>query len=85
MSHIEETPITGRKRFISLKQKQMDSIYEFRFREMKEIYKIHILPSNDKNVDKVMKIALKLIQSNNDFEQIQDKDWTISLINYPNV
>ncbi len=28
-----------------------------------------------------MKITLILIQSNNDLEQIQDKEWTISVIN----
>jgi hypothetical protein len=61
LSHIEEIPITGRKRFISIKQKQMDSIYESRFREMKEIYKNNFLPFNDMNVEKVMKVALKLI------------------------
>jgi predicted Zn-dependent protease len=48
---------------------------------MKEIYKNHFMPFNDKKVEKVMKITLKLIQSNNDLEQIQDKEWTISVIN----
>jgi hypothetical protein len=50
----------------------MVSIYESRFREMKEIYTNHYLPFNDKNVEKVMKIAFKLTQSNNDLEQIHD-------------
>ncbi len=85
LSHIEETPITGRKRFIAIKQKRMDSIYESRFRDMIEIYKNHFLPSNDKKVDRVMKIAIKLIQSNKDLEQIHEKKWTISVINDPNV
>ncbi len=85
LSHIEETPMTGRKRFIAIKQKKMDFIYEPRFREMKEIYKNHFLPFNDKKVEKVMKITLKLIQPNNDLEQIHEKEWTISMINDPNV
>ncbi len=59
----------------------MDFVYEFRFREMKEIYKNHFMPFNHKKVEKVMKITLILIQSNNDLEQIQDKEWTISVIN----
>lgn len=80
-SHIQETPITKRRRFIVFTQDQFEKIADFQFKMQLEMNKENLLPSNHPLCKRVANVANQLLNKNKNIEMIQNKHWSISVIN----
>lgn len=79
-SHVEETPITKRRRFVALTKNQMDVIVEQEFEELLKENRADILPNSHPAYGKIARIAQRIIASNRDIEGLSKKNWTITVI-----
>ena len=79
-SHIEETPITSRRRFLALTSNQMEKISQQTFELLLEENRSGILPTTHPSYGRIAKIAQRIIASNKDIEGISNKEWTITVI-----
>jgi len=82
-SHVQECPVTGRKRFVALYPEQMKSISKNEFENMIEEFQDYILPNNHREYERVARVSNRLLNGNKDLRQIYDKNWTITVINQP--
>jgi predicted Zn-dependent protease len=85
LSHIQETPITKRKRFIAFTPKQLLAINNYEFEVQLELFRSKLLPNNHHLTQRVAKIATQLINGNSDLNQIHDHEWSISVIDEPKI
>ena len=79
-SHIEEAPITKRRRFVALTNNQMQKISQLEFENLLEESRPNILPNTDPAYGRIAKIAQRIIANNRDVEGISSKEWTITVI-----
>ena len=86
MSHLEETPLTHRRRFIMFSREDVHSMIE---NEKKSILELicsdtsSLLPHNHPAYQQVHKIVSKILASNNTPE-FEGFDWTLYVIDRPN-
>jgi len=85
INHIQETPITKRKRFIAFTPQQLLQINKYEFEVQLELFKDKLLPSSHPSAKRVAKIATQLLNGNNDLAQIHDHEWSISVIDEQNI
>ena len=85
-SHVQECPITGRKRFVALYPDQEKKISEEASQEILLQYQNEegIFPTDSKSYNRVMDVSNKLLKGNKDIRQIYDKSWTVTVLNKPN-
>ncbi|CAG2103075.1 unnamed protein product [Medioppia subpectinata] len=84
-SHLVDTPITGRKRFIAFTPKQLKEINDYEFEVQLETYKHKLLPSSHEMSKRVARVATQLLNANNDLPQIHDNEWSISVVDDLNI
>lgn len=82
-SHIEECPVTGRRRFVALTPEQVKKIGRHEFRTLLTGFQDQIVPERHPVYDKVAKVANQILRGNRDFRQIYDKDWTVTVVDDP--
>jgi len=82
-SHIQECPVTGRRRFVALYPDQIKKISRQEFEASLEEYKSDILPNNHPSYERVVRVANKLLHANRDIRQIYDKSWTVTVVDLP--
>lgn len=80
-SHIEECPITKRRRFVALTDSQMKKISGQEFKQLLQGFQDQILPTNHLAYARVAQVAKKIIAGNQDVASISEKEWTITVIN----
>uniref|UniRef100_T1JGZ0 Uncharacterized protein n=1 Tax=Strigamia maritima TaxID=126957 RepID=T1JGZ0_STRMM len=83
LSHIEETPITKRKRFVLFSPDQFDSISEEMYGLHVKMHQNRILPPNHNAYAFVKRVTDKLVQGNADIPQMHRHPWSITIINDP--
>lgn len=81
--HSEETPLTGRRRFIVFSKKDYEPVSDMMFKIIYQAFKHKILPIEHRSSRKVHAIVKKLIESNKDMEDIALKKWSIYVISDP--
>jgi len=79
-SHIQECPITGRRRFVALTPDQAKKIGYFNFRTILEDHQTSLMSIHSPAYDRVVRVVNKVINSNRDLRQIYDKTWTLTVI-----
>jgi len=79
-SHLEESQISGRKRFIALRKDQMEEVAQQEFEQHLETFDEVLLPENHPYYDRVAKVAARILDSNTEYEEIRTKKWTISVV-----
>ncbi|XP_076355060.1 metalloendopeptidase OMA1, mitochondrial-like [Tachypleus tridentatus] len=82
-SHIQETPITKRRRFVAFTPDQFEKIAEFEFEMQLEAFQSQVLPQTHVACQRVAGVANRLLRSNKDLEQIYDKKWSVTVVNNP--
>uniref|UniRef100_A0A131XDM5 Metalloendopeptidase OMA1, mitochondrial n=1 Tax=Hyalomma excavatum TaxID=257692 RepID=A0A131XDM5_9ACAR len=82
-SHIQETPITHRRRFVAFTRDQFRKISDFEFEMQYELFKPHLLPSIHPVYHRVVRVANQLLHGNKDIPEIHDVTWSVSVIDSP--
>jgi len=82
-SHIEEVPITKRRRFVALTKGQMEQISAREFEEHLKENQADILPTNNTSYTRIARVAHRIIAANKDLGEISKKEWTITVIDDP--
>ncbi|XP_013773033.1 metalloendopeptidase OMA1, mitochondrial-like [Limulus polyphemus] len=82
-SHIQETPITKRRRFVAFTPDQFEKIADFEFEMQLEAFQSQVLPQTHVACQRVAGVANRLLHSNMDLEQIYDKKWSVTVVNNP--
>ena len=85
LSHIKETPITKRKRFLAFTSKQLKQINDYELEVQIQMFKNKLLPASHPASKRVARVATQLLNLNNDLEQIHDNEWSISVVNDDNI
>ena len=80
LQHLEESQISGRKRFIALRKDQMEKVAQQEFEQHLETFDEVLLPENHPYYDRVAKVAARILNSNTEYEEIKTKKWTISVV-----
>ncbi|XP_042901801.1 metalloendopeptidase OMA1, mitochondrial [Parasteatoda tepidariorum] len=83
ISHIEETPITKRKRFMAFSTKQLAEINAFELKQLMENLGPQIIPSSHPATLRVIRIVNRILQANQDIQEIHGKQWGVSIIDSP--
>ncbi|XP_037526945.1 metalloendopeptidase OMA1, mitochondrial [Rhipicephalus sanguineus] len=82
-SHIQETPITHRRRFVAFTRDQFRKISDFEFEMQYELFKPHLLPAVHPVYHRVVRVANQLLHGNKDIPEIHDVTWSVSVIDSP--
>ncbi|KAJ6219974.1 hypothetical protein RDWZM_005786 [Blomia tropicalis] len=80
-THIQETPITKRKRFIAFSPDQFELLNTLELESQLKTYQNKLLPSNHSSTQRVARVARKLLESNKDIDHIKNHEWSVSVIN----
>lgn len=84
-SHLEEAPITRRKRFVAFSQQRYNELSDIQFEMQLKMFQNRLLPTNHPYSRKVERVAKRIIHSNLDIKEFKEKHWTTAVIDAPNV
>lgn len=85
IEHIEEEPITKRKRFILYNEKQMESIAEIEFENQVETFKSEIMPPSHRIYGRVVRVANRILEANKTLPEIASKKWAVTVVDRPDI
>lgn len=83
ISHIQETPITKRRRFVAFTPEQFRKISDFEFEMHYELFKKQLLPTSHPVYNRVVRVANQLLHGNKDIDEIHNMSWSVSVIDSP--
>src|SRR5699024_10330811 len=83
-THIQETPLTKRKRFIAFTQEQFSLLNQIELESQLQLYNSNLLPNSNASTQRVARVAKQLLDRNKDIEQINEHDWSVSVIDDEN-
>lgn len=82
-SHIQETPITHRRRFVAFTPEQFKKISDFEFEMQYALFEQHLLPAVHPVYNRVVRVANQLLHGNRDIDEIHKLAWSVSVIDSP--
>lgn len=83
-THLEETPLTGRKRFIVVTHEQFEKIAAAEALQLMQKFQDKILPDNHPMVKRVVDIAQRLLDANPETENLMRfPTWKVYIIDDP--
>ncbi|KAK3740863.1 hypothetical protein RRG08_011325 [Elysia crispata] len=85
VSHLEDTPITGRRRFVALTHEQIVKISQAEARMLEEQFKHKLYPSNSFQAARVLDIAQRLLRANPELTQMKFEKWNVFVVKDPTV
>lgn len=85
LEHIQEDPLTKRKKFIIFNDEQMKVVAEMEFENQVNQFKSYIVPINHPIYKRVGRVANRLLVSNLDIPQIKKKNWGITVVDRPEI
>lgn len=83
-THVQETPITKRRRFVAFSPDQFKMINKMELEQQLSIYGNKLLPNDHPLTIRVAKVAKQLLDGNKDILHIKEHDWSVSVINDEN-
>lgn len=84
-THIEETPITKRKRFVAITKDKYNELSDIQFEMQLKMFANKLLPSNHPYSRAVERVATRIIKSNLDIKEFREKKWTTAVIDAPKI
>ncbi|XP_046917247.2 metalloendopeptidase OMA1, mitochondrial [Dermatophagoides farinae] len=84
-SHLQETPITQRKRFIAFTPEQFRLLNRIELETKLNEFSNRLLPGDHSTTRRVAKVVKQLIEANRDIKHIDEHDWTVSVIDDPKI
>lgn len=85
IEHVEEDPITKRKRFILYTEEQMRVISELEFENQIAMFSPEIVPPGHPIYRRVVRVANRILQGNNTLPQVKGKSWSVTVVDRPDV
>lgn len=82
-SHIQECPVTHRRRFVALTPDQVKKIAKVEFKQLLDQLSNDIVSEKHQVYQRVTGVANRLLKGNRDLRQIYDKDWTVTVVDQP--
>ncbi|XP_063437404.1 metalloendopeptidase OMA1, mitochondrial-like [Mytilus trossulus] len=82
-SHIQEAPITGRRRFIAFTDNQFQRVMKIEAEQLQEQLKEKILPNNHPLYPVLLKIVQRLYDANTDIKEVEMQKWTLAIVDDP--
>ena len=79
-SHIQECPITNRRRFVALTQDQVNKIAIMELKELNEEFSPLMVPESSSYYSRMTRVASRILKSNSDLKEIGGKNWTVTVI-----
>lgn len=79
-SHIQETPLTGRKRFILFTNEQLTEIEKLEQQQLLAIYESDILDPYSPHVNRAMRVANRLFSANREIPEVDNINWKLTVI-----
>lgn len=79
-SHIQETPLTGRKRFILFTNEQLTEIEKLEQEQLLAIYEKDILDPYSPYVNRAMRVANRLFSANREMPEVDNINWKLTVI-----
>jgi len=84
-THLEESPITKRKRFIGISKEKFNELANIQFEMQLKLFQDQLLPNRDPRSRQVERVATRIIKSNLDIPQFREKKWTTAVIDAPHI
>lgn len=81
ISHLEETPITKRRRFIAFNSKQLEKINEYELQQILDKIQGQIFPDHHPYSLRVKAVVNRIISANQDIKEVKQKKWDVAVIN----
>jgi len=79
-THVQETPVTGRRRFVAFTREQFDKIsQEARDQELAD-HGAAVLPTDHPAYQAVVRVAGRLLSANRHLAGVRDKRWAITVV-----
>ncbi|KAJ9597752.1 hypothetical protein L9F63_011360, partial [Diploptera punctata] len=85
VAHLEENPITGRRRFIIVSEEQMMNFAQLELEAQIEAHQGNFLPPSHPAFKRVTNVCNRLLKSNRDMKQIQSRKWLVTVVDEPSV
>ncbi|CAF0977154.1 unnamed protein product [Adineta ricciae] len=82
-THIESTPISGRRRYMVITKKQLDKIVNSAKTARDLAAYEFVLPETSEETKRVVKISERLLAANLDLPGIRSYNWSIKVVNKP--
>ncbi|KAK3583123.1 hypothetical protein CHS0354_036871 [Potamilus streckersoni] len=79
-SHMQEVPVTNRKRFITLTPEQMLKVSQFEADAYHEQFQKNTVSSTDPRYKRVVAVTEKLVMSNLDIPMLKSQKWVITIV-----
>ncbi|XP_078457162.1 metalloendopeptidase OMA1, mitochondrial isoform X3 [Lampetra planeri] len=83
VTHLDETPLTGRRRLLIFSSEQLTWLSEMEYNETMEEYKDNILPESHAAHRAVALAVQQLVERNQDVAQVASTPWTVSVVDLP--
>ncbi|XP_061408355.1 metalloendopeptidase OMA1, mitochondrial-like isoform X2 [Lethenteron reissneri] len=83
VTHLDETPLTGRRRLLIFSSEQLTWLSEMEYNETIEEYKDNILPESHAAHRAVALAVQQLVERNQDVAQVASTPWTVSVVDLP--
>ncbi|XP_064604801.1 metalloendopeptidase OMA1, mitochondrial-like [Liolophura sinensis] len=83
LSHLQETPVTHRIRFIVVTDEQFIKIAQHQAETFVQKYADICLPTSHPYYKSVVEITRRLVSSNHDFPRIKERTWTVNIVDDP--
>lgn len=84
-AHLEEAPITKRRRFVAISQQRYNELSDLQFQMQLKMFENKLLPTDHPASRAVERVATRIIHSNLDIKQFKEKHWTTAVIDAPQV
>ncbi|CAC5393689.1 OMA1 [Mytilus coruscus] len=82
-SHIQEAPLTGRRRFIAFTDCQFQRVMKIEAEQLQEQLQEKILLTNHPLYPAILKIIQRLYEANTDIKEVENQKWTLSIVDDP--
>ncbi|XP_045157835.2 metalloendopeptidase OMA1, mitochondrial-like [Mercenaria mercenaria] len=79
-SHLQECPITGRKRFITLTKDQYLKVADYESENFLDLYNNKTLPPTHQFYNMVLQTAQSIVRANQDFPGMKEQKWVIHVV-----
>uniref|UniRef100_A0ABM5G812 Metalloendopeptidase OMA1, mitochondrial n=1 Tax=Pogona vitticeps TaxID=103695 RepID=A0ABM5G812_9SAUR len=84
-THLEETPLTGRVRLLVFRKEQYAELSQIEYSMWVEEYKNKMLPETDPLYQAVKNTVIHLAESNKDIPEVSEFQWTVHVVEHPNM
>ncbi|KAK6617042.1 hypothetical protein RUM44_005399 [Polyplax serrata] len=85
LANLTEDPITKRKRFIVLNQKQLYELADFEYQQQMATFSAHVVPHWHPIHRRASHVVNTLLLANKHLKEVRDKVWSVTVIDKPDV